>query len=55
MYAVAGDYLGEADQLPIIRAVGEVMSWVAVAVWATVFVAMGFHLRNTLLRPSSAA
>ena len=55
MYAVAGDYLGAADHLPLIREVGEVMSWIALAVWATVFLAMGFHLRNTLLRPNSTA
>lgn len=55
MYAVAGDYLGEADHLPIIRGVGEVMSWVALAVWAAVFVAMMFHLHKTLLSPGSTA
>jgi len=40
MYAVAGIYLGQADRLPVVGAVGSVFLWVAVAAWIVVFVAM---------------
>jgi tellurite resistance protein TehA-like permease len=33
MYGVGGDYLGQADRLPIVEHIGEVESWVALAVW----------------------
>jgi hypothetical protein len=55
MYAVVGDHLGEADHLPIIRGVGEVMSGLVLVAWAAVVVAMMFHLHTTLLRPRSEA
>lgn len=51
MYAVAGIYLGQADDLPLVGAVGAAELWVAVAVWLVVFVSMLRHLWTTLLRP----
>jgi tellurite resistance protein TehA-like permease len=49
MYAVAGIYLGRADHLPVVEAIGQVELWVAFAVWASVFVAMLVHVRRTVL------
>lgn len=40
MYAVAGIYLGRADQLPVVEWIGSYWLWVAVAAWLAVFVAM---------------
>jgi tellurite resistance protein TehA-like permease len=40
MYAVAGIYLGQADRLPLVGAIGGVFLWVAVASWLVTFVAM---------------
>lgn len=40
MYAVAGIYLGRADQLPVVEWIGSHWLWVAVAAWLAVFVAM---------------
>ncbi|MDV3223386.1 tellurite resistance/C4-dicarboxylate transporter family protein [Intrasporangium sp.] len=40
MYAVAGIYLGRADRLPIVEAIGSNWLWVALTAWALVFVAM---------------
>ncbi|WP_308198750.1 tellurite resistance/C4-dicarboxylate transporter family protein [Rhodococcus sp. F64268] len=51
MYAVAGIYLGRADDLPLVGAVGEAELWVAVVVYVLVFVSMLHHLWTTLLRP----
>lgn len=48
MYGVGGHYLGQADQLPIVERIGYVESWVALAVWALVFVAILRHLVLTL-------
>jgi tellurite resistance protein TehA-like permease len=48
MYAVAGIYLGEADSLPLVQAVGSVELWVAFAAWLTVFVAMVRHVTRTV-------
>ncbi|TDO44187.1 tellurite resistance protein TehA-like permease [Kribbella sp. VKM Ac-2571] len=50
MYAVAGIYLGRADHLPVVEAVGRGELWAAVAAWAVVFVAMIRHLTRTVLR-----
>jgi tellurite resistance protein TehA-like permease len=56
MYGVASIYLGRADHLDIVAGVGKVESWVALAVWGVVFVAMLRHLMTTLvLRPRSSA
>jgi tellurite resistance protein TehA-like permease len=49
MYSVAGSYLGQADHLPIVRAVGDGESWVALAAWIVTFAAMLVHLRGVLL------
>lgn len=51
MYGVASNALGEADQLPIVAAVGEYETWVAGGVWAVVFAAMLIHLARTLRAP----
>lgn len=51
MYGVGARFLGEADRLPIVRSIGFYESWVALAVWALVFVAMLLNLYRTLLRP----
>lgn len=55
MYGVAGHYLGTADELPIVRAIGQTELWVALAVWAVVFSAMLVHLLRTLVlrRPAT--
>lgn len=50
MYGVAGQYLGHADKLPIVEAIGSDESWIAVAAWAVTFVAMLHHLASTRLR-----
>lgn len=51
MYAVAGIYLGRADHLPIVEAVGAAELWVAFAAWLTVFAAMAHNLVTTVLLP----
>ncbi|MFG1905750.1 tellurite resistance/C4-dicarboxylate transporter family protein [Kribbella sp. NPDC048928] len=50
MYAVAGIYLGRADQLPVVEAIGRAELWVAFAAWLAVFAAMLRHLLRTLRR-----
>ena len=40
MYAVAGIYLGRADDLPIVAWIGETWMWVAVAAWLIALVGM---------------
>jgi tellurite resistance protein TehA-like permease len=50
MYAVAGIYLGRADRLPVVEAIGRAELWVALAAWAAAFVAMSAHLRRTVVR-----
>jgi tellurite resistance protein TehA-like permease len=60
MYAVAGIYLGQADSLPIVGAIGKVWLWFAFAAWALTLLAMVVHLMQTVLlsgrasHPSSA-
>lgn len=39
MYAVAGIYLGQADQLPLVQTIGSAWTWIATTVWATVLAA----------------
>ena len=51
MYAVAGIYLGRADRLPIVGAIGGAELWVAFAVWALTFVGMVVHVTRTVLLP----
>lgn len=49
MYGVGSAYLGQVDDLPIVRAIGHAEIWLALAVWAIVFGAMLNHLARTLL------
>jgi hypothetical protein len=49
---VAGRFLGDADDLHIIRTIGDGELWVALAAWTLVFVAMLGHLARTLLLPA---
>jgi tellurite resistance protein TehA-like permease len=51
MYAVAGIYLGRADDLPIVGAIGSAELWVAFAAWALVLIAMVVHLVRTVALP----
>ena len=44
MYGVAGQYLGRADHLPIVKAIGADESWVALAAWIVTFAEMICHL-----------
>ncbi len=48
MYGVGGDYLGQADHLPLVERIGDVESWIAMAAWAVTFVAMLHHLVTTI-------
>lgn len=54
MYAVAGIYLGQADRLPVVGAIGRIELWVAFAAWLVVFVAMVRHVANSVFIPSRA-
>jgi tellurite resistance protein TehA-like permease len=49
MYGVACQYLGDLDQLSIIEHIGAYESWVALGIWALVFVGMLHHLVRTLI------
>ena len=48
MYAVAGIYLGDADALPLVEAIGGAELWVAFAAFVVVLVAMLRHLWLTV-------
>ncbi|OBG19874.1 tellurite resistance protein permease [Mycolicibacterium celeriflavum] len=48
MYGVGAHYLGQADHLPIAETIGDLESWVALAVWTLTFVAMLHHLAVTI-------
>lgn len=48
MYAIAGIYLGQADQLPLVGAIGSAELWVAFTAWALTFAAMAVHLVRTI-------
>lgn len=52
MYAVAGIYLGRADELPLVAAIGRAELWLALAAFLVTFAGMFRHLWATLLRPS---
>lgn len=43
MYSVAGTYLGAADRLPLVGAIGQLELWVAVGAWMATFGAMIVH------------
>ncbi|HNA98779.1 MAG TPA: tellurite resistance/C4-dicarboxylate transporter family protein [Marmoricola sp.] len=54
MYGVGAQFLGEADQLPLVKAIGFYESWIALAAWTLVFGAMLWNLyRNVLRAPTS--
>jgi len=55
MYAVAGIYLGEADDLPLVERIGSVELWVAFGAWLVVLVAMLRHVLRTVLVPATVA
>jgi tellurite resistance protein TehA-like permease len=44
MYGVGSQYLGQAEHLPIVNAIGAGESWVTLAAWVLTFLAMGSHL-----------
>ncbi|HEX6918293.1 MAG TPA: tellurite resistance/C4-dicarboxylate transporter family protein [Phycicoccus sp.] len=55
MYAVAGIYLGRADGLPIVGAVGRYELWVALAAWLVTLAAMARHVVLTVFRSAPRA
>lgn len=55
MYAVAGIYLGRADDLPLVGWIGAAELWVALAVLLVVLVAMLRHLLLTVFLPPRGA
>jgi tellurite resistance protein TehA-like permease len=56
MYAVAGIYLGRADHLPVVEAIGRSELWLAFAAWLAVLAAMTVHVvRTVLLSPTAGA
>jgi hypothetical protein len=52
VYAVAGIYLGQADGLPLVGAIGGAELWVAFAAWLLTFAAMLRHLTHTVVLPA---
>jgi tellurite resistance protein TehA-like permease len=48
IYAVAALYLGDADRLPVIKAIGAGKLWLAVAAWTVLFAAMIVELLRTV-------
>ena len=50
MYAVASTYLGRADHLPILEAIGAGWIWVALTAWALVFAGMVSDIIRQLRR-----
>ena len=49
MYAVAGIYLGRADRLPLVEAIGAVELWIAFGAWLIVFAAMVRNIVTTVV------
>jgi tellurite resistance protein TehA-like permease len=49
MYAVAGIFLGRADELPLVEGIGSAGLWVAFVAWVLVLLAMLRHLHTTVL------
>src|SRR5699024_280753 len=49
MYGVAGIYLGRANHLPIVEAIGSAELWLALAAWLIVGIAMIRHLFRTVV------
>jgi tellurite resistance protein TehA-like permease len=54
MYAVAGIYLDQADDLPVVGSVGSVGLWFAFAAWAATLVGMAVNLVRTVVRQPAA-
>jgi tellurite resistance protein TehA-like permease len=54
MYAVAATYLAQADDLPLVGAVGAVGIWVALVVWSIVLVAMLLSIYRAAAAPGAA-
>ena len=54
MYAVAGIYLGRADDLPVVEGVGRAELWVAFAACVLVFAAMVVHVVRTVLASTTS-
>lgn len=52
MYGVGGQYLGQADDLPIVKAIGAGESWIALGAWTLTFLAMAAHLVGSIGRPT---
>ena len=55
MYAVAGIYLGRADHLPLVAAIGRAELWLAVAAFLATFAGMLWHLWTTLVNSGARA
>jgi tellurite resistance protein TehA-like permease len=53
MYAVAGIYLGRADDLPVVESVGRLELWVAFVACVLVFLAMLVHVTRTVVAPAT--
>lgn len=53
MYAVAGIYLGRADRLPVVHAIGRVELWFAFIAWALALVTMIQHVVRTVVLPAT--
>jgi tellurite resistance protein TehA-like permease len=49
MYAVAGIYLGRADDLPLVGSIGSGELWFAFAAWALTLIAMVRHVVQTVV------
>ncbi len=54
MYAVAGIYLGRADDLPLVGRIGSTELWVAFGAWLLTLVAMCRHVLRTVVRVASS-
>jgi tellurite resistance protein TehA-like permease len=55
MYGVGGHYLGQADNLPIVRSIGADESWIALGAWVITFAAMLRHLSQTIVLRTRAS
>ncbi len=55
MYAVAGIYLGDANQLPVVGAIGSTWLWLAVAAWLITFLALAINLWRTVFTSPTLA
>lgn len=51
MYGVGSAFLGEADQLPILVAVGGIQFWIALTAWTIVATAMVVNFYREVLKP----